>query len=332
MPMITFQSLSAHPRAFASLSGLNLTDFEALYQDFARAYAQDRHNSPTRAGMPRKRAAGGGSQFSQDARTRLLMTLVWLRVYSTYEVLAFFFGLHRGNAHKGVVDVLATLAAHTVFVCERPAKDRKKLRSVQAVMDAFPDVRLVIDAKEQRVQRPSGTDADGNSRQKPYYSGKKKTHTIKTQVAVSPDGCFQAVSESVPGSVHDLTLLRRSDWMHRLDKDEAAMLDKGYDGITTFDPKNPEKNGPPRTCYLPYKARRGHPLTAEQKAYNAHLSSYRIVVEHSIAQMSQFQAVSQVYRHALSRHSQVTRVVAGLVNRRISQRPLKVYHTVSGAV
>jgi hypothetical protein len=46
------------------------------------------------------------------------------------------------------LDVLATLEAHTVFVCERPAEDRKKLRSVQAVMDAFPDVRLVVDAKE----------------------------------------------------------------------------------------------------------------------------------------------------------------------------------------
>jgi len=52
----------------------------------------------------------------------------------------------------GATNVLATLEAHTTFVCERPAEDRKKLRSVQAVMDAFPNVRLVIDAKEQRIQ------------------------------------------------------------------------------------------------------------------------------------------------------------------------------------
>ena len=71
-----------------------------------------------------------------------------------------------------------TLEAHTVFVCERPAEDRKKLRSVQAVMDAFPGVRLVIDAKEQRIQRPSGEDDKGHSRQRPFYSGKKKAHTL----------------------------------------------------------------------------------------------------------------------------------------------------------
>ena len=325
--MITYDSLAARPSAFASLSGLTLTDFEALYQDFATSYARDRQGSLTRAGRKRQRAAGGGTQFSQDGRTRLLMALVWLRVYPTFEVLAFFFSLHKANAQRGVADVLATLSAHTVFVCERPATERKKLRSVQAVMDAFPDVRLVIDAKEQRLQRPGGRDESGNSRQKPFYSGKKKAHTLKTQVAVSPDGSFQSVGQSVPGSVHDLTLLRQGDLMHRLDTAEAAMLDKGYDGLTTPDPKNPDKNGPPRTCYLPHKARRGHPLTDAQKQHNAHLSKYRIIVEHSLAQMNQFQALAQVFRHDPQRHSGLTRIVAGLVNRRVANRPLKTYLT-----
>lgn len=324
--MLTFQKLAAHPTAFRSLSGFTLTDFEALYQDFADFYARDRQTSLTRkTRKPRKRAPGAGSKFSLDPRTRLLMALVFLRTYPTYEVLGFFFSLNKGNAQRGVTDVLATLEAHTVFTCQRPAKERQKLRSVQAVMDAFPDVRLVIDAKEQRVQRPGGHDDAGNSRQKPFYSGKKKAHTLKTQVAVAPDGSFQSVGKSVPGSVHDLTLLRQSDLMHRLDKTEAAMMDKGYDGIQTFDPKEPDKNGPPRTCHLPYKARRGQPLTEAQKAFNAHLSRCRIIVEHSLAQMNQFQVLAQVYRHDRERHSGLTRVVAGLINRRLAKRPLKTY-------
>ena len=156
--MITFARVSARPSALASLSGLNLADFEALYQDFAAHYVQDRKNSLTRKGQPRKRAAGAGAKFSQDGRTRLLMALVWLLTYPTYEVLAFLFSLNKGNAQRGVVGVLAPLEAHTVFVYERPAQERQKMCSVQAVMDAFPDVRLVIDAKEQRIQRPGGSD------------------------------------------------------------------------------------------------------------------------------------------------------------------------------
>ena len=323
--MITFERVAARPSALASLSGLSLADFEALYQEFAAFYAKDRQDSLTRKGTPRKRAAGAGAKFSQDGRTRLLMALVWLRTYPTYEVLAFLFSLNKGNAQRGVVDVLATLEAHTVFVCERPAKERQKLRSVQALMDAFPDVRLVIDAKEQRIQRPGGSDESGNSHQKPFYSGKKKAHTLKTQVAVAPDGSFQSVGKSSPGSVHDLTLLRQSDLMHRLPKTEGVMMDKGYDGIQTVDPKNPDKNGPPHPYHLPFKARRGHPLTSEQKAFNAHLSRYRIVVEHSLAQMNQFQVLAQVYRHDRDRHSGLTRIVAGLVNRRQQNRPIASY-------
>ena len=78
--MITYESLVARPSAFTSLSGLTLADFEALYQEFAAAYAQDRQQSLTRAGKPRRRAAGGGTPFTHDGRTRLLMALVFLRV------------------------------------------------------------------------------------------------------------------------------------------------------------------------------------------------------------------------------------------------------------
>ena len=192
-------------------------------------------------------------------------------------------------------------------------------------MDAFPAVRLVIDAKEQRIQRPGGDDDKSDSRQKPFYSGKKKAHTLKTQVAVAPDGSFQSVGKSAPGSVHDLTLLRQSDLLHRLPRAEGVMLDKGYDGLQRLDPKEPDKNGPLHPYHLPHKARRGHPLTEEQKVFNAHLSKYRIVVEHSLAQMNQFQVLAQVFRHDHNRHSGLTRVVAGLINRRVAQRPLKTY-------
>ena len=111
------------------------------------------------------------------------MTLFWLRCYMTYAVLGFFYELDKTNIEDNLKDVLATLDAMTTFTFERPRQERTKLNSPQAVMTAFPEVRLVIDAKEQRVRRPKNTkDADGRPQdnQKPYYSGKKKAHTLKT--------------------------------------------------------------------------------------------------------------------------------------------------------
>jgi hypothetical protein len=245
------------------------------------------------------------------------MALVWLRIYPTFEVLGFFFSLAKPNARFNVEEVLETLLSMSAFEFERPSAERKKLRSAAAVMDAFPEVALVIDTKEQRVQRPSGRDEEGNSRQKPFYSGKKKAHTLKTQVAVRPDGRIGALSDSVPGSTHDLTLLRETKLLERLEPDEGALMDKAYDGVSHDFPGLP--------WYVPYKARRNRPLTGLEEACNAELSSYRIVVEHTNAQLQKFQALAQTYRHDREKHTRTVRVVAGLVNRQIETSPLRAY-------
>jgi hypothetical protein len=55
---------------------------------------------------------------------------------------------------------------------------------------------------------------------------------------------------------------------------------------------------------------------------------HRIVVEHTIAQMNKFQVLRQVFRHKRESHTQLVRIVAGLVNRQIQGTPLKTYAVV----
>jgi len=332
--MITYQNTHRRPSAFNSLFGFSVAAFDALFVEFSPAH-QDRlaaSEVTRKRATLRQRRLGAGRKFRHDLRDRLLLALFWLRVYPTLEVLGFFFSLDKTSAEDNLKDILATLETMTAFALEHPDKTRRKLRTVQQVMDAFPDVAIVIDAKEQRLQRPKNpktasregeeTDTASSAReanvQKPYYSGKKKCHTLKTQIGVRPDGTIVAVSDSVPGGTyHDLTLLRQSGLLDRLDAGEAAMMDKGYDGIKNDYPDTP--------LYLPFKARRNHPLTDEQKAYNRFLSKYRIVVEHTNAQLNVFQVLAQTYRHCRHKHGQIVRIVAGLVNRRIAKQPLKSY-------
>jgi hypothetical protein len=287
-------------------------------------------------GTPRVHKPGAGRKFRHTLRDRLLLALFWLRTYPTLELLGFFFCLDKTSAEDNLKDILTTLQSMANFALEHPDKGkRQKVRTLKQMMDAFPDVALVIDAKEQSIQRPNNkkksapaeredTDATPQAPeedlQKPYYSGKKKCHTLKNQVGIRPDGFIEAVSESVPGGAnHDITLLRKSRLLDALSLEEAAMMDKGFDGI--------QNDYPDRKLYLPFKARRSHPLTQEQKAYNRHLAKYRIVVEHTMAQLNVFQVLVQKYRHARHNHSQIFRIVANLVNRRIAQCPLKTYQT-----
>lgn len=317
--MISYENLSRCPSAFKSLTGFSVEAFDTLFLAFARAHEERCHATSItkRHGKPRQRAYGAGRRFSHDPRTRLLIALIWLRIYPTFEVLGFLFSLNKTNVHDTVRDMLATLETVADFAYEHPTAERKKLRSVAAVMDAFPDVRLVIDTKEQPIRRPKSTTED--DRQKPYYSGKKKRHTLKNEIGVLPDGQIGALSESVPGgATADVTLLRRTRLVEQLDAtEEAAMLDKAYVGA--------RKDFPEHRLLIPFKASRNHPLTPEQKAFNRRVAQYRIIVEHTNAQLNQFQVLAQVYRHARKSHSRTVRVVAMLVNRRIRERPLKTY-------
>jgi hypothetical protein len=312
--MLSYAELCRHSSAFPALTGLTRAEFDALLPRFARAEADRRAGSGrTRQGSPRRRAPGAGRPYANAAADRLLMALLWLRVYPTYEVLGFFFALHKRNAQLNVRSALEALDSLDDFPFDRPGEDRVKLRSAAEVMAAFPQVRHVIDAKEQRINKPQGEAA-----QRPYYSGKKKAHTLKTQVVVNPRGQIEAVSASVPGSTHDLTLLVQSGVLGRLGEGEGGMLDKGYAGV--------EKHRPGVPLVLPYKKPRGGELSEGQRAHNREVARQRIVVEHAVAQLNRFTVLRQVFRgRRRERHSGVARVVAKLVNRRLAVRPLKTH-------
>ena len=327
--MLDYNLMSQRPSIFRDLTGMSKGEFDALHERFAAAERERRAAATSNSkGQPRRRAAKVAEAHRHGTVGRLLMTLFWLRCYPTYEVLGFFFGgLHRRNAQLNARGVLAVLDGMHGFDFDRPGPGRPKLSSPEQVMAAFPAVRLVVDAKGQRVRRPGGA----YEVQRPFYSGKKKCHTVKTQFAVAPDGRIESVSDSHPGgATHDATLLLKTKLLDRLDHagGEAAMADP-FDSAQGEGYVPVRKHLPGRPLVTPAKATRNHPLTDEQKAANKVIAGYRIVVEHTIAQVSRFTALRQVFRghakHHPTRHSQVVRVVAGLVNLRIATCPLKTY-------
>src|SRR4029077_7211558 len=87
------------------------------------------------------------------------------------------------------------------------------------------EVKIATDGKEQPFRRPQGWD-----QQKPFYSGKKKRHTVKNQIVCTPEGRIGGVSDTGPGSTHDLTMMREDGTLDRLEEGEAAMADKGDTG------------------------------------------------------------------------------------------------------
>lgn len=318
--MITYARLVETPLAFPALTGMTRDEFDALF--VAYAAAADAHRAARthtkRDTRPLRRAAGAGRRHDLDARTRLLVALVWLRVYPTYELLGHLFGLDKSNAWHNTQDALEVLATMADFPFDPPGTGRTRLRSADQVMDTYPEVRAVIDAKEQAFRRPAGWE-----NQKPFYSGKKRRHTIKNQVVCTPSGRIGTVSPTVPGRTSDITLLRLDRTLDRLPAGAGVMADKAYLGVGA----DPAAAG--RRVVIPTRASRNHPLTDDQKMANRMINRERVVVEHVMAQLNRFQVLRQTFRGRLGRHTRVFRVVALVVDRRIAATPLKTYPTAA---
>src|SRR6478736_5838545 len=98
LPMIArLDRLRKHPSVFRSLTGVTPALADA---DFAR------HDRPDRG-----RAVGGGRTPGLDLPDRILLAVVWLRVYPTYAVLGYLFGISESAARRLAGWSLPVLAA-----------------------------------------------------------------------------------------------------------------------------------------------------------------------------------------------------------------------------
>jgi hypothetical protein len=173
---------------------------------------------------------------------------------------------------------------------------------VDALRRDVPELQVIVDPFEQRVQRPQDREEADRS-----YSGKKTMHTLKSQVAVDgQSGDIVDVPASVPGPTADLTLLKQSGVLGRLPPDCDVGGDLGYPGLDKLHPRG----------HLPRRKPRGKPRPPEDVAYNQAFARQRVVVEHTLGEVRRFACLTQTDRHRRQQHSARVRAVAGLVYRR----------------
>ena len=152
--MIIYKKVSKKPQIAVSLIGMSLAEFEQLYTEFELVHrARETSLEYTRrAKLKRRRAVGGGRKHKYSLRDRLLMTLFWLKAYTTYGVLGALYQLDKTTVQDNLNDVLETLASMTTLKVECPQAEIPKLRSLKEVMNAFPELRFVIDASHQEIE------------------------------------------------------------------------------------------------------------------------------------------------------------------------------------
>ena len=304
--MIRYRELSKKPRVFKSLTGVTVSEFGELYDKVQPLWLNNEIERLSR--RERKRAIGGGRDYTLKLTERLLMTLVWLKLYLTVDALGFFFSVSGSTASRNtrnILPVLRQLGDETLGWPEPPKRGQGK--NIEHALQEYPDLLAIVDATEQRVRRSSDAQI-----QREHYSGKKKCHTRKTQIIVNEQGQIRDVSASTPGRVHDLEHFRQSGASQRIPKQVGVAGDAGYQGL--------HHELPDHSVGTAHKARRNHPLTEDEKAINREFSSMRIVVENTICELKHFRALSERFRHVVDRYDETFRAVVSIVNPRIACR------------
>jgi hypothetical protein len=295
-------------------------EFDQLVKEITPLYnqAEQTRHTLTREGHSRLRAVGAGPHFFLSMRDQLLLAVVWLRQYPTNEVAGFLFGVSDSTVSRLVGRVVPLLAKVGKDQMRMPDPGRKHRRTLDDLLSEIPELGVVIDTFEQQVQRPkSRKEADK------WYSGKKKRHTVKSQVGVDRNsGEVVDVGESVCGPTNDLSLLKVTRLLDRLPEGVSGEGDLAYVGIATLHPQKlgftPRRKPRGADKHRPRGADKERP--PEDIAYNTAFAKSRIVVEHTILRMRRYQALWQTDRHHRRGHTERVAAVAGLVNRQIRHR------------
>jgi len=259
-------------RPFRSLTGVDAGTFHEMVKRLRPHWRERIVKSKNRSGRPW--GIGGLEEH-------LLVLLILYRCCVTQDFLACLYQTDQAAISRSLRRI-ERLAVKVLGVTRRIKVSREEAEA------------LIIDCTEQPIQRPK-------RKQRCWYSGKKKRHTIKTEIIVTEKGRIVSRSNPSPGRVSDITIRRRGPL---LPKGSRAYADSGYQGLQD---EHPDTD-------IPYKKSKHHALTKDERAYNHGLSRFRVRVEHAIAKLKSFRMLSERYRYPKSTYAAKFAIIAGVVN------------------
>ncbi len=293
---MNYEKLHKKPNLFKSFTGLCVPEFDKLFAFIEKEYPKAEAERLGR--RKRINAIGQGRKFNLELIDRLLMLLVYYRLYCSFTFMGFLFNLDQSSVWRDI-KYLEPLVERCIPLPKKLYEKAKKITTMEDFGKYYPELKAFLDATEQQIPRPKN-----KRRRKSHYSGKKKKHTVKTQLMVNKDGLILHKTGHERGRKHDYDIFKKKH--PKIPKNVELTTDLGYLGI--------EKDFPKIKSRIPKKKRKGKRRTKAEKKFNKKLSRERIVVEHTIGKTKKFGIMGGVFRNRLSRYDDVSSIVYGLVN------------------
>lgn len=305
---------------------MTLESFETLYPALKQKYDESEEVRKSRTVLTRskrQRRIGGGRQFVNDFKDRVLMLLMYYRLYLTQEFMTLLFKAQNKSVISRSIESVKPLLESclptpekvkkaSLELAEKETARRKRIGTIEEFLEAYPELEILIDGKEQPKRRPKDKE-----KKKSQYSGKKKRHTLKQLIVSTRGGFIIYQGNSFAGSKHDF-----AGFKHEKDQIFAGFenlkvsgyFDSGFQGIEKLDiPEN-------ISIRQVKRAFRNKPLTPYQKKINKLRGRIRVGVEHAIGKTKKYRIASDIYRNPDVDYDSTMNIVSGLVNLRLIER------------
>src|SRR4051794_17008216 len=161
-----------------------------------------------------------------DVRNRVIMVLVYYRLYITHTLTEFLFGLNQSNVCRDIQKIEGLIRC-CLPIPQKLYKLTRRLKTKEEVEQYFPRFIAFVDVTEQYIPRPKN-----RLRRRIYYSGKKKKHTaVKNLYTSNKMGLIIYKSKRRQiGKNHDYNIYYKKNHLD-VPEDVESLFDLGFLGV-----------------------------------------------------------------------------------------------------
>src|SRR5207342_3663654 len=149
--LLSYNRLSRKPLLFKSFTGLSVQQFDDIYKIIESKYTKHEIKRLSYK-RNRERDIGAGRHFKLLVKDRVIMVLVYYRLYITYTLMEFLFCLDQSNVCRDIQKI-ESLIRECLPIPQKLYKVSRRLKTRGEVEQYFPGFMAFTDCSEQPIPR-----------------------------------------------------------------------------------------------------------------------------------------------------------------------------------
>ncbi|MDA2922912.1 Flp pilus assembly complex ATPase component TadA [Patescibacteria group bacterium AH-259-L07] len=241
--MVRYNTLKQRPKHFTSFTGLTVQEFNTLVARLRDGWRTQRIERLNKNNPDRQRKIGAGRKKILSAlEDQLLVALVWAKLYTSYRILEYLFGIDESTVYRTIRETTPFLQDISILPKPRKGKKITTLEGLRNILPALDTILADTATAEEKLLRPQT-----KRKRKQYHPGEKESVTVKTQIAVKGQEPIVPISRASPGRKPADRVFIEPSLPEVIPQEAPAHQNKGYQEVSKAAPDVPAPVLPKRT-------------------------------------------------------------------------------------